>query len=198
MVPYRISPQPYFTPISSLRTIFAPSTSALSFIFATIRASGFMPQSELSVTFSGGTTARTFLIRPTIFCGVSIAFVRMSSTPICSRLVLREVLQELDARHVAVRVVEHELVDALGVEEIRQDRLVAFGEVGAQDVVAPRVAEAEVPADLRVHAVAALLDDFPNPLVVVHVVGEERQPRAEVFELQVLGAGGHELLHLRR
>ena len=33
----------------------APSTSAFSFIFATMRASGFMPQSELSVTFSGGT-----------------------------------------------------------------------------------------------------------------------------------------------
>ena len=82
-------------------------------------------------------------------------------------LVLRQVLQELDAGHVAVRVVEHELIDAGGVEEVRQHRLVALGEAGAQDVVAPRVAEAEVPADLRVHAVAALGDDVPDPLVVV-------------------------------
>ena len=38
------APHTAVTPISS-RTIRAPSTSALSFILATIRASGFMPQS---------------------------------------------------------------------------------------------------------------------------------------------------------
>src|SRR5262249_19660132 len=37
----------YFAPIS-LRTMAAPSASALSFILATMRASGFMPQSVLS------------------------------------------------------------------------------------------------------------------------------------------------------
>ena len=58
--------------------------SALSFIFATMRASGFMPQSVLSVIFSGGTTASTFLMRSTICSGRSIAFVRMSSTPTCT------------------------------------------------------------------------------------------------------------------
>ena len=71
-------------------------------------------------------------------------------------LVGRQVLEELDAGHAAVGVVEHELVDARRVEEVRQRRLVALGEVAAEDVVAPRVAEAEVPADLRVDAVAAL------------------------------------------
>ena len=34
----------------SLRTIWAPSASAFSFIFATTARSGFMPQSEVSVT----------------------------------------------------------------------------------------------------------------------------------------------------
>src|SRR5205809_7490383 len=37
---------PYLLP-SSLRTILAPSTSAFSFIFATMRGRGFMPQSVL-------------------------------------------------------------------------------------------------------------------------------------------------------
>ena len=41
-------------------------------------------------------------------------------------LVLRQVLQELDAGHVAVGVVEDELVDARRVEEVRQHRLVAL------------------------------------------------------------------------
>ncbi len=39
--------------------------------------------------------------------------------------------------------------------------------------------------------------DFANPLVVVLVAREERQPGAEIFELQVLRAGGHEVLHFR-
>ena len=39
--------------MSSPRTILAASVSALSFIFATMRGSGFMPQSVLSVTRSG-------------------------------------------------------------------------------------------------------------------------------------------------
>ncbi len=52
-----------------------------------------------------------------------------------------------------------------------------------------------MPADLRVDAVAAHLDRLANPLVVVFVVGEERQPRAEILELEILGAGGDEILH---
>src|SRR5215467_16076857 len=72
----------YFAPIS-LRTIAAPSVSAFSFIFATIRASGFMPQSVLSVIFSAGTCWRTFLMRLAMVSGVSMALVRMSSTPTC-------------------------------------------------------------------------------------------------------------------
>ena len=86
--------------------------------------------------------------------------VRMSSTPTWTSLSFGQVLQELDAGHVAVGVVEHELVDARRVQEVRQHRLIALGEVGAEDVVAPGVAEAEVPADLRVDAVAAVPDDF--------------------------------------
>ena len=111
-------------------------------------------------------------------------------------LVLRAVLQELDAIHVAVRVVEHELIDTLGVPEVRQHGLVTLREVRGQDVVTPRVAEAEVPADLRVDAVAHHLDAFANPLVVVLVVREQRQPRAQILDLQVLRAVLHELFHL--
>src|SRR6185503_7460195 len=69
-------------------------------------------------------------------------------------------------------------------------------EAPAEDVVTPRVAEAEVPADLRVDAVAHHLDAFTNPLVVVFVVREERQPRAEVFDLEVLCTSLDEVLHL--
>ena len=62
----RIRPGTYF---SSFRTIAAPSASAFSFIFATMRASGFMPQSVLSVTFSAGTCATTFRMRLAICLG---------------------------------------------------------------------------------------------------------------------------------
>src|SRR6185295_14883950 len=68
----------YFT---SLRTMAAPSASALSFILATMRASGFMPQSVLSVSFSAGTCLSANRIRSATCSGFSIAFVRMSSTP---------------------------------------------------------------------------------------------------------------------
>jgi hypothetical protein len=40
------------------------------------------------------------------------------SAPNLGALILREILQELDAGHVAVGVVEHELVDARGAEEM--------------------------------------------------------------------------------
>ncbi len=96
--------------------------------------------------------------------------VRMSSTPTCRSLSFRKILHELDAGHVAVRVIQNELIDAGSVEEMRQNRLVAFGEIRAQNVVAPGVAEAEVPADLCIHAVAALRDDVLDPGVVVLVV----------------------------
>ena len=79
---------------------------------------------------------------------------------------------------------------------MRQHRLVALRIVRAEDVVAPRVPEAEVPADLGVDAVAAHLDRLTNPLVVVLVAREERQPRAEILELQVLGSGLDQVLHL--
>ena len=175
-----------------------PRRARCSFIFATMRASGFMPQSVLSVTFSARHGCRTFadargdLLRLFDRVGADVEHADLDA------LVLRQVLQELDAGHVAVGVVEHELVDARGLEEVRQHRLIALREVRAEDVVAPRVAEAEVPADLRVDAVAALLDGLADPLVVVLVAGEERQPRAEVFELQVLRAGGDQRPSSRR
>ena len=100
-------------------------------------------------------------------------------------LIRRQVLEELDTGHVAVGVVEDELVDAGRAEEVRQHRLVTLGVVGAEDVVAPRIAEAEVPADLRVDAVAALLDDVADPRVVVLVAREQRQPRPQVLELPI-------------
>ena len=70
---------------------------------------------------------------------------------------------------------------------MRQHRLIALREAGAQNVVAPGIAEAEVPADLRVDAVAHHLDAFADPLVVVLVAREERQPGAEVLDLEVVG-----------
>src|SRR5581483_520511 len=88
-------------------------------------------------------------------------------------LVLRQVGEEIDAVHVAVGVVEHELVDSGRVPEVRQHRLVALREVGAEDVVAPGVAEAEVPADLRIDALAAAPDDVLDPVVVGLVAGEQ-------------------------
>src|SRR5438876_3123143 len=69
---------------NSLRTIRAPSASALSFIFAIMRGSGFIPQTVLRVTRSGGRTLSTFLIRSATCSGVSIIIVRMSSTPTCT------------------------------------------------------------------------------------------------------------------
>ena len=104
----------------------APSTSERSFIFETMRASGFMPQSVLSVTFSAGTCLIVRRMRSAIVSGFSMAAVRMSSTPICTPWFAGQLLQELHAGHVAVRVVEHELVDARGAEEVRQHRLVAL------------------------------------------------------------------------
>ena len=50
--------------------------------------------------------------------------------------------------------------------------------------------------DLRVDAVAALPDDVGDPLVVGLVAGEERQPGAEILELEIRGAGLDERLHL--
>ena len=138
----------------------APSASECSFIFATMRARGFMPQSVLSVNALGRNgredlpDASGDLLRRFDRVGADIEHADLDV------LVLRKVLQELDAGHVAIGVIEHELVDAWGVEEIRQHGLVALGVAGAQDVVAPSIAEAEVPADLRIDAIAALLDDF--------------------------------------
>ncbi len=79
---------------------------------------------------------------------------------------------------------------------MRQNRLVALREAMAEDVVAPRVAEAEMPADLRVDALAALSDDVADPLVVGVVAREQRQPRAEILELEIRRAGLDERFHL--
>ena len=177
--------------------MLAPSTSAFSFIFATMRASGFMPQSLLNVTLSAGMC----LIEPPDPIGDLRRRLDRVGPDVehaeLDALVGRQTLEEVHAVHVAVGVIQHELVDARRAEEVRQHGLVALRIVGAEDVVAPGVPEAEVPADLRVHAVAAHLDALADPLVVVLVVGEERQPRAEVLELQVGRASGHERLHLR-
>ncbi len=160
----------------------APSPSECSFIFATMRASGFMPQSVLSTTRSAGTAASTFLMRAgdrrRRFDGVR---PHIEHTHL-HRLVLRQVLQELDAVHVAVGVVEHELVDSRRVEEVRQHGLIALRERAADQIVAPCIAEAEVPADVRLHAVTGLGDAVLDPRVVVLVAAEERHPRAEVLE----------------
>ena len=45
------------------------------------------------------------------------------------RLVLRQVLQEVHAVHIAIRVIEHELIDSRRVEEVRQHGLVALGKL---------------------------------------------------------------------
>ena len=111
-------------------------------------------------------------------------------------LVLGQVRQEFDACHVAVGVVEDPLVDARRVPEVGEHRLVAVGEVRAEDVVAPRVAEAEVPPDLGVDALAALSDDVLDPVVVSVVAGEQREPGAEILELEVGRPGRDEILHL--
>src|SRR5262249_60573037 len=95
------------------------------------------------------------------------------------------ILNKVDAIHVAVGVVEDDLGDARRAKEVWQHRLVALGIIRAEDIVAPGIAEAEMPADLRLHAVAAHLDGLPDPLVVVLVVREEREPRAKILELQV-------------
>ena len=107
--------------------MLAPSTRALSFIFATMRASGFMPQSLLSVTLSAGTClsgspdAVGNLGRGLDGVGADVEHAELDA------LVGRQVLQEVHAVHVAVGVVEHELVDAGGAEEVRQHRLIALG-----------------------------------------------------------------------
>ena len=153
-----------------------------------------MPQSVLGYTRSAGTylqdlseCGRRLLRRFDHAC----ADVEHADLQV---FVLRKIFHELDSGHVAVGVIQNELIDAGSVEEMRQHRLVAFGEIRAQNVVAPGVAEAEVPADFRLHAIAALRDDVFDPRVVVLVVGEQRQPRAQIFKLQILRAGGNESL----
>ena len=54
-----------------------------------------------------------------------------------------------------------------------------------------------MPADFRIDAVTALFDDLADPLVVIFIVGEQRQPRSEIFELEILGAGCNQFLHFR-
>ena len=79
---------------------------------ATVRGSGFMPQSVESVTRSARHELDHLADARAATCsGVSTIIVRMSSTPTCDLLVGRQVREELDVGHVAVGEVEHELVD---------------------------------------------------------------------------------------
>ena len=90
-----------------------------------MRASGFMPQSVLSVTLSAGTALTTLRMRSAIFCGDSIGVGADVEDTDLRALVRGQVLEELDAVHVAIGVVEHELVDAGRAEEVREHRLIA-------------------------------------------------------------------------
>ena len=54
-----------------------------------------------------------------------------------------------------------------------------------------------MPGNFRFDAVDALRNDIGDPLEVIRVVGEKRQPRSQIFDLQIFCAGGHQLLHLR-
>ena len=55
---------------SSWRTSSAPCARAYSFIRATIRGGGFIPQSVVRYTRSGGTTERTLRMRSATCCGL--------------------------------------------------------------------------------------------------------------------------------
>ena len=182
---------------SSFRTILAPAASACSFILAMVRASGFIPQSVLSVTRSAGTAAMTFRIRAaTRLRRLDRIRPHVKNTDL-DALVLGQVFQKLDSRHVAVRKIQNELVDALRFEVVRQNSLVSVRITAAQQIIAPRIAEAKMPADLRVHPVTTLFDHLAYPLIVVVIVREKRHPCAEVFKLEVLGACGNQFLHFR-
>ena len=126
--------------------------------------------------------------------GVSIMLVRTSITPIATSLSAGRSSQRVDVHHVPVGEVEHELVDRQ-IVEVRQDRLVAGREQPRQPV-APGVAVAEVPGDLGIDALHALAHDVADPLEILVVLGEQRQPGAEILVLEKIGAGGGERLHL--
>src|SRR6058998_3685510 len=77
---------------------------------------------------------------------------------------------------------------------MRENRFVALRKNSAEGV-APGIAEAEMPGDFCLYSVNATRDYFGNPFVIVVIVGEQRQPGSEIFDLKILGAGGDEVLH---
>src|SRR5262249_28284686 len=79
-------------------------------------------------------------------------------------LILGKVFQEVDARHVAVRVIQDKLIDAFCFEEVWENSLIALWIRGTENIVAPRISETEVPTDLCIDPIAELLDDFTYPL----------------------------------
>ena len=124
--------------------------------------------------------------------GCSISSVRTSITPTCDLLVGGQLAQEVGVRHLAAREVEHVRVD-LDAVVVRQDLAIAAGG-HALELVAPRVAHAEVPGALDAGRDLGhrAIDDLAHPVVVL-LARQVRHPRAEVLELDVLAARGDDL-----
>src|SRR5262249_10030999 len=110
-------------------------------------------------------------------------------------LVCWKVLEKLNASHVAVGVIENELVNAFRFEEMRKHLFISIWIIRAQDVVSPGVSVTKMPSDFCVYTVTALFDDFANPLVVVLIVGKKGQPGAKILELKILCTGGNKIFH---
>src|SRR5207244_7180285 len=102
--------------------------------------------------------------------------------------------QRFDVGHLSVRIVEHELFYR-DVIEVRKNGFVTLGEDSAQ-CITPGIAKAEVPCNLRLDAINTPRDHFGDPLVIVVAVREQRQPGSEIFDLEILGSGRNQVLHL--